>query len=146
MVDSTAIFTYCTFNQDRQLVIWNNLAVNSSTTIYIDIYNVQIPKSTDTSPNLITVLLDSDGDYSNGVAQKTTVTDTASGGAAVTDIIITSTSVNTNFIRTPQTITIKFNTVSNILMNAMNLYLLLPGPYGEWINRGQVLPLTQCFM
>lgn len=130
IVDSAAIFTYCTFTQNRQLVIWNNLAVAASTTIYIDIYNIQIPKSTDTSPNIITVSLDTDSDYSNGVTSRTTLTDTAAGSNAITDIIITSTSVSSNYIRTPQTIVVKFNTVTNILTSGLNLYLLLPGPYG----------------
>jgi hypothetical protein len=128
--DTAAIFTYCNFNQDRQLVIWNNLEVSASVTIYIDIYNIQIPKSTDTSPNLVTVLLDNDSDYSNGVAQKVTISDTAAGGNSITDIIITKTIMSTNIIRMPQTITIWFDTQTNVLVNAMNLYIIFPGPYG----------------
>ena len=89
-----------------------------------------------------------DSDYSNGVTSKATLANTASAATAVSDIIITSTSVNTNFIRTPQTITIKFDTVTTTVVAAgAFLYLLLPGPYGEWINRGQVLSTsTQCYL
>lgn len=143
--DPTAKFTYCTFNQDRQLVIWNNLAVAASTTIYIDIYNIQIPKAGTTNPNGITISLDSDSDYSNGVAQKVTITDSVSGSNSVSDIIITSTSALPALIRNPQNIIIKFNTVAtNVIVSGSFLYLLLPGPYGEWISRGQTLALTDC--
>lgn len=65
------------------------------------------------------------------MAQTAVVNDVASGSNAITDIIITSTSVSSVYIRTPQVITIKFNTVTNVLNTVgMNLYLLLPGPYG----------------
>lgn len=105
------------------------MAVAASTTIYIDIYNIQLPKSTDTSPNAITISVDNDGDYSNGVAETKLITDTAAGGNSISDIIITSASVSTNYIRTPQTITISFNTVTNILNSGSLLYLMLPAPY-----------------
>lgn len=79
------------------------------------------------------------------MAQTTSINDIASGSNSPTDIIITSTNASPVYIRTPQTITIKFNTVTNVLNTVgMYLYLLLPGPYGEWINRGQVLSLTNC--
>lgn len=128
-------------------MIWNNLAVAASTTIYIDIYNIQIPKSSDTSPNAITVSLDNDGDYSNGVAELKLISDTAAGGNAISDIIITSVSTNTSYIRMPQMITIKFDTVTNVLASGSLLYLMLPGPYGEWVSRGQsLLTASECFL
>ena len=65
--DADATFSYCEFNYERQLVLWNNLAIGSSTNFYVDIFNIQQPKTGDTSPNVITVSLDIDGDYSNGV-------------------------------------------------------------------------------
>jgi hypothetical protein len=118
----------------------------ASTTIYIDIYNIQIPKSTDTSPNIITISIDSDTNYQNGITQKTTISDTASTNNVISDIIITDVNINTTYIRTPQTITINFNTVTQVLTTATNLYLLLPGPYGEWINRGSTINTTFCYL
>ena len=55
---------------DRQLVLWNNLDVGANTPIYIDIFNIQQPSSTNTSPNIITISIDTDDDYENGVTQK----------------------------------------------------------------------------
>lgn len=128
--------------------IWNNLIISVSTTIYIDIYNIQVPKSTDTSPNVIVISLDPDSDYSNGVTSRASLANTASAATTISDIIITSTTVDTIFIRTPQIITIKFDTVTtSVITSGLYLYVLLPGPYGEWINRGQTLSTsTQCYM
>ena len=48
--------------------------------------------------------------------------------------------MSTDYIRSPQTITIEFDTVAtNVIMGGSLLYLLLPGAYGEWISRGQTL-------
>lgn len=88
--------------------------------------------------------MDNDGDYTNGVAQTVSINDVISAATAMTDIVITSTTAIPIYIRTPQTITIKFSILSGTLAVGSNLYLLLPGPYGEWINRGQTLSLTNC--
>ena len=70
-------------------MIWNNRDLSTSTTFYVDIFNVQQPKSTDTSPNKITVTVDTDGDYEGGVHGSDTVTDTAPGSSSsVADIVI----------------------------------------------------------
>ena len=69
-------------------MIWNNRDISSSATFYIDIYNIQQPKNTDTSPNIITVTVDTDGDYQQGVYGSTTLSDTASSSNTITDMII----------------------------------------------------------
>ena len=63
MDDSEAVFSYCEFISNQQLVLWNNRDLSASTPLYIDIYNIQQPMSSDTSPNSIVVTLDTDGDY-----------------------------------------------------------------------------------
>lgn len=69
-------------------MIWNNRDISANTTFYIDIYNIQQPKNTDTSPNIITVTVDTDGDYQQGVYGSRTLSDTASSSNTITDMII----------------------------------------------------------
>ena len=50
-------------------MVWNNQnAISSGTTIYIDIYNIDQPKVADiTASQFISVTIDSDSNYDNGV-------------------------------------------------------------------------------
>jgi len=50
-------------------MVWNNQnSIVAGTPIYIDIYNIDQPKSTDiTSLQFISVTIDSDSNYDNGV-------------------------------------------------------------------------------
>lgn len=87
-------------------MLWNNVDVNANTPIYVDVFNIQQPMSSNTSPNIITISVDTDGDYFNGVTQDKEITDSAPSSAAIADLIITHTSISTNYIRSPQTIII----------------------------------------
>ena len=87
--------------------------------------------SSDTSPNIITISVDTDNDYMNGVDEQKELTDSAPSSAAIADIIITDTELSTDYIRSPQTITISFDTVqTNVITSGSTLYLLFPGEYG----------------
>lgn len=68
--DTTAKYTYCAFTTWWQLMVWNNQAtITAGTAFYVDIYNIDLPKSGDVGGNqYIMVTIDADGDYSNGVA------------------------------------------------------------------------------
>ena len=70
MDDSTAQYTYCAFNTWWQLMVWNNLnSITAGSNFYIDVYNVDQPKSGDIGSNQkIMVTIDDDSMYSNGVA------------------------------------------------------------------------------
>lgn len=129
--DIQAVFSYCEFTSNQQLVLWNNQDVTSNTNFYVDIFNIQLPKSTDTTPNKIVVTVDADSDYSGGVNGSATITDSASSSAAIIDMHIISTSLSNNYIRNPHDITIQFDTVSvSVLSGMTKLYLLLPPAYG----------------
>lgn len=138
-MDTEAVFSYCEFTYDHQLVLWNNRNLATNTVFYVDIFNIQQPKASDTTPNTITVSIDTDGDYSGGINGTDDVTDTAAASNTINNIIIEETSMSSTFIRTPQDITIKFDTISNIITGGSNVYLLFPAEYGEWINRGSTL-------
>jgi hypothetical protein len=70
MDDTLATTTYCAFTNWWQLMVWNNQAtITSGAFFYVDIYNIDLPKITDITANqYIMVTIDTDGDYSNGVA------------------------------------------------------------------------------
>lgn len=137
--DTEAVFSYCEFTYDHQIVLWNNRNLATNTVFYVDIFNIQQPKASDTTPNTITVSIDTDGDYNGGIFGTNDVTDTAASSNTINNIIIEDTSMSSTFIRTPQDITIKFDTITNILTGGANIYLLFPAEYGEWINRGSTL-------
>ena len=70
IVDTDAQYTYCTFTTWWQLVVWNNLnSITTGTNFYIDIFNIDQPKSGNVGSNQkIMVTIDDDTNYSNGVA------------------------------------------------------------------------------
>lgn len=141
------ITALCEISDDRQLKVWNSLITLASTTFTIDIFNIDVPKSTDTSPNTITVQLDTDEDYSNGVLASQSITDSTPSVLPTTNIIIVSTVINTTDIRKVHQIDIKIDTVTNIVATGLNLYLLFPGAYGEWITRDDELDVAdECYM
>ena len=69
MNDAAAQYTYCAFTTWWQLVVWNNLnSVGAGTNIYIDIYNIDLPKNSNVNSNQrVMVTIDDDSTYSNGV-------------------------------------------------------------------------------
>jgi len=73
-------------------MVWNNQAtITAGTAFYVDIYNIDLPKSGDiTASQYIMVTIDTDGDYSNGVAATAEMTDSAPSGTTPTDIYIVS--------------------------------------------------------
>ena len=111
---------------------------------YVDIYNVDQPKSTDvTSNQKIMVTIDEDADYSNGVAATSEFTDVAPSSTTPIDIHIVSTAVDSNYILSTQTLTIEVDmTATNVLLAATSLYVMFPADYAQWISRGQTIPVT----
>ncbi len=66
--DTEAIFTYCEFNSDWQLVVWNNRIIAANLPFYVDIYNVEQPKFADIGANqVITLSVDLDDSIANGI-------------------------------------------------------------------------------
>ena len=89
--DTEAVFSYCEFTYDHQIVLWNNRDLPRTTTFYVDIFNIQQPSATDTTPNSITVSVDGDSDYEGGIHGFDSITDSAASSNTITDIIIEST-------------------------------------------------------
>lgn len=141
---SQTITSFCEITDDRQLKVWNSLITLVSTTIIIDIFNIDVPKSTDTIPNTITIQLDTDSDYTNGVLASQTISDSTPSTLPTNNIVIISTVINTTDIRKVHEIYIKIDTVTNIVTAGLDLYLLFPGVYGEWITRDDVV--DECYM
>lgn len=113
-------------------MVWNNQnSISSGVTIYIDIYNIDQPKVTDiTALQFISVTVDNDGTYSNGVYASAEVNDNAPVSNSVTDISILSTVVNNNYILTTQVITINFDTITTSVFSSITIvYVIFPASY-----------------
>lgn len=144
IVDSSASYTYCTFVNPWQLMVWNNQAVSAGTSLYVDIYNIDQPKNSDLNGNSkIGLSIDSDSNYANGILAYSELTDTQPPSNSAADIIILTTSVDSNYILYTQTLTMTIDTQVNTLFNSANtLYVLFPSSYSQWIARAQALSIT----
>lgn len=92
----------------------------------------------------ISVTIDNDSIYSNGVISTSEVQDSSVNIAANTasNIKIVSTALSTNYIRTPQNIVISFDTgaATGIFTTAGKyLYMTFPSSYSQWLSRAQAL-------
>lgn len=138
MNDAAAQYTYCTFTTWWQLIVWNNLnSIAAGVNFYVDIFNIDLPKSADIGGNQrIMVTIDQDGDYSNGVAASAEVVDTAPSGTTPTDFHILTTSVSSNFILATQNLTITLDMlVTTVFSSATSIYVQFPAAYAQWISR-----------
>ena len=148
MDDTQAKYTYCAFTTWWQLMVWNNQAsIASGAYFYVDIYNIDLPKSTDidSTSQYIMVTIDTDGDYSNGVAATAELGDTVPGSTTPTDFYIVSTSVDSNYILSTQKLTINIDLLAantGVFTTGNTLYVLFPASYAVWNYRSQTIPVT----
>lgn len=64
-VNDPSQYTYCSFTNPWQLMVWNNQALGSGIFLYVDIFNIDQPKNSDLNGNTkIGFTVDSDGDFS----------------------------------------------------------------------------------
>lgn len=127
---------------ERLLKVWNSLVVPSGTQIFIDVFNVDLPRNTDTSPNIITLQVDMDENYANGVNYRQTVTDSAPSAVPTNEIIIESVFASTNHISKRHILELKVDTLNNIVTAGATLYLMFPGGYSQWITRTQTVDVS----
>lgn len=106
------MFTYCSFVNPWQLMVWNLNSVAANVITYVDIFNIDQPKPTDIGGNQkIGVTVDNDQVYSNGVLAYAEVTDTAPpASTAVANILILTASVDNSYILSTQTLTMTIDT------------------------------------
>lgn len=144
IVDASASFTYCTFVNPWQLMVWNNNALSSGTSLYVDVFNIDQPKNGDLNGNSkIGLTIDNDNNYNNGIAAYIEVTDSQPPNSAAADIFILTTSVDNSYILSTQTLTMTIDTQATTIFNAANsIYVLFPSSYSQWIARAQTLSIT----
>jgi hypothetical protein len=144
IVDSSATYTYCSFVNPWQLMVWNNQALPAGTSLYVDIFNIDQPKNGDLSGNSkIGLSIDNDNSYSNGILAYKEVTDTQPPASTAADIIILSASVDNSYILSTQTLTMTIDTqLTTIFSSANSIYVLFPSSYSQWITRSQALSIT----
>ena len=143
--DTAAQYTYCEFTTWWQLVVWNNLnSIGAGASFYVDIYNIDLPKSSDVNSNQrIMVTIDDDEMYSNGVISSREVIDSQPVSTTPTEFIILSSSVNNNYILDTQTLTMSLDmTTTSVFTSASALYVLFPASYAQWISRGDTIPVA----
>jgi hypothetical protein len=126
------------------LSVWNNENRNAGNILYIDIYNIQQAKLSDISANQkISVTIDTDDSYTNGVNGYQEINDNllTINNNVVNKITILETIVDTNYIRTLQTVTLKIKMQNAGLFTTAgrSIYLELPSSYAEWIKRSDIV-------
>ncbi len=124
--------------------VWNNENRNAGNILYIDIYNIQQAKLSDISANQkISVTIDTDDSYTNGVNGYQEINDNllTINNNVVNKITILETIVDTNYIRTLQTVTLKIKMQNAGLFTTAgrSIYLELPSSYAEWIKRSDIV-------
>jgi hypothetical protein len=100
-----------------------------------------------TGSRYITLFIDSDSNFTNGANAFQEVTDNSIAplSNAVSKLTILSTSMSNNYIRTTQNIIINLKTPSSIFSTGLNIYLLYPASYQDWIQRGTTInTVTSC--
>jgi|JI6StandDraft_1071083.scaffolds.fasta_scaffold03695_18 hypothetical protein len=146
--DANAAYTYCQLIGERRVVVWNNRIISAGSTFYVDILGVAQPNVGDvTGASVISVSVDIDTDYSNGVAQSGSVFDQVINAAATNNIIITSSTMSSNYIRATQNIDVSFTfAAAGKLTGGRNLYFVFPASYAIWIKRSDSLTTTNCIL
>ena len=145
IVDTAATFTYCTFVNPWQLMIWNNQVVNPPNSLYVDVFNIDQPLNGDINAinSKIGLTIDTDNNYNKGIYGYKEVSDTLPPTNAAADITILSTAVDNSYILSTQTLTMTIDMVSLTVFNsATTLYVLFPSSYSQWIARAQSLSIT----
>jgi hypothetical protein len=130
-------------------VVWNNRLISANTPLYIDIFGVSQPRSVNITPaaSYISVSIDTDTDYSNGVAQYNEVSDIQPSSAPANVIIIESTTMSPNYIRALQDITVTFSfSAAGKLTAGKKVYVVLPASYAIWVNRGTNVTVSDCVL
>jgi hypothetical protein len=95
----------------------------------------------------ITLTIDTDSNFTNGANAYQEIADNTilPLSNAVSKLTILSTSMSNNYIRTTQDIVINLKTPSSIFSSGLNIYLLYPASYQDWIQRGTTIDiLTSC--
>ena len=144
IVDASASYTYCTFVNPWQLMVWNNQALAANANLFIDIFNVDQPKNTDLNANSkIGFTVDNDNLYTNGVVAYKEVTDTQPPTNAAADIIILSTAVDNSYILSTQTLTMTLDfLLTNVFTTGSTVYVQFPSAYSQWVARAQSLSIA----
>jgi hypothetical protein len=127
-----------------QLMVWNNQAIGSGVSIFIDVFNIDQPKNSDLNGNSkIGVSIDTDSNYNNGIYAYKEITDSQPPTNAAADIIILSTSVDNTYILSTQALIMSIDTQVTTLFNSGNtLYVQFPSAYSQWIARANALSIT----
>lgn len=144
IVDASASYTYCTFVNPWQLMVWNNQALAANANLFIDIFNIDQPKNSDLNANSkIGFTVDNDNSYTNGVVAYKEVTDTQPPTNAAADILILSTAVDNSYILSTQTLTMTLDFQLTTVFTAGNtIYIQFPSAYSQWVARAQSLSIS----
>ena len=142
-VNDPSQYTYCSFTNPWQLMVWNNQALTANAFLYVDIFNIDQPKNTDLNANTkIGLTVDYDGDFSS-IDAYIEITDSQPPTNAAGDIIILSCATDNSYILSTQNLVMTLDTQATTIFNSgKDIYLLFPYSYSQWISRGDTIPIT----
>lgn len=142
-VNDPSQYTYCSFPNPWQLMVWNNQALGSGIFLYVDIFNIDQPKNSDLNGNTkIGFTVDSDGDFS-AIDAYAEVVDSQPPSNAAGDIIILSCSTDNSYILSTQNLVMTLDVQALTIFNTgKDIYLLFPYSYSQWISRADTIPIT----
>ena len=87
-VNNPSQYTYCSFTNPWQLMVWNNQELTANNYLYVDIFNIDQPKNADMSGNTkIGLTVDADGVFTS-IDAYIEVTDSQPPSNTAGDIII----------------------------------------------------------
>lgn len=148
-IDDDATYTYCALIGERRIIVWNNRIISAGGNLYIDIFGVSQPKGSNITvgQSLISISIDTDTDYGNGVSQYGQVSEVAPTGAPANVITITAQSMSSYYIRTQQDISITFQFATTGKLTAgKKVYIVLPASYAIWNKRGDNVTSANCIL
>lgn len=133
--DLTSTECYCSLYEQSRIVIYVSMAVSAATTIYLDVFSIQQPLSL-TATSFITLSLDVDSNFTNGIHSQGEVVETPIGNQPTNIISILSISCQPMLLQSVQNVSIRFSTTVVI---PASIYVLLPSGYADWNTRGSNL-------
>jgi len=126
-------------------MVWNINSLAANAAFYIDIFNIDQPKSTDITGNQkIGLSITSSSLYSTGNLAYVETADVTPIVGTPADIIILSAAVDNIYILSTQTLTMTFDTQAGgtTIFPSNNLFVIFPSSYAQWITRDQTLQIT----
>lgn len=120
--------------------MYTGLNATAGSTLYIDVFNVQQPLTTDITANsFVTIDIDLDSNLTNGLYKYGKVQEVQPSTLAIASMRMLGVVATPLQLQTTQNITITFLAAAGTFSTARRLYVVLPAGYTPWNSRGSIL-------